>query len=257
MRTSSGRFLGPEIEREATRARQRHQLLMGGVLLLMALASTSAVVAASTRPQAEASHDLATLSVPSPRWFWDSNNDGTPDDSGVSIDATGGGWTSTKLDRLNAAAATWKNNTDFDPGRDTNSTHEFYVDGSVPWCETSWDPNVLQETCQTWQTHYYQQDPTEVHYYRILDKDTYTNTGDWSWWYGSTHTGAENVADWQGVATHEIGHWVRLQHVPLASCAPGVDIETMCQTVRDVDDDTWRFRSLTSDDITSANTVYP
>jgi len=66
------------------------------------------------------------------------------DDTGVAIDATGGAWTQTKLGRLNAAAATWRDNTRFDIGRDTNSPHEFYVDASVPACGSSWDPSTLR-----------------------------------------------------------------------------------------------------------------
>ncbi len=112
-------------------------------------------------------------------------------------------------------------------------------------------------TCKTTQNRYFPQDPTELHHLRIIDKDTYTNIADFTWWYGSTHTGSENVADFQGVATHEIGHWARLGHVPDGSCSGGTAIETMCQFVYDLDDDSWRWRSLTSDDVSAVNHIYP
>lgn len=190
--------------------------------------------------------------------FWDANDDWVPDDGHVLIDAEGSGWTQTKLDRLNGAAAEWTSNSRFDPGRTVTGSHDYYVDGTVPACTGYWDPSWLQVTCPTRQARYFTQDPTEIHHWRLTSKDTYTNIADWTWWYGSTHTGQSGVPDFQGVVTHEIGHWVYLIDLPTNQCTAGTGIETMCGgPIGPIDDDTWRIRSLTSDDIAAANAVYP
>jgi hypothetical protein len=63
---------------------------------------------------------LATISIPTPyRYFWDANNDRTPDDGGVTVDAEGGGWNATSGNMLTNATNAWKDNTDFDPVRVT------------------------------------------------------------------------------------------------------------------------------------------
>jgi hypothetical protein len=197
-----------------------------------------------------------THSIPNPRWFWDANDDWVPDDGQVLVDAEGSAWTQAKLDRLNAAVDEWSTSTQFDPGRTVSGGHDYYVDGTQAPCWGAWDAETLQVTCGSQQARYYSQDPTVVHHYRITTRDTYTNQTFFTWWYGSTHTGANNVADFQGVVTHELGHWLRLGHVPGAQCLSGTAIETMCQYVFDVDDDSWRWRSLETDDVNAANTVY-
>lgn len=211
---------------------------------------TSLIVTLVLAPTASATH-----STTSPRTFWDANDDWTPDDAIVLVDADGTGWQQTKLDRLNGAVNDWKNNTDFDPGRAVTGNYDFYVDGTQPSCGT-FTVDDLMITCQTVQERY-NVGSSGIHHYRIVNKDTYTNVVAWNWWFGLTHTAEENRPDFQGAATHEIGHWARLLHVPAAQCSAGTAIETMCATVFDVDDDSWRMRGLTADDIAGANLYYP
>ncbi len=80
------------------------------------------------------------------------------------------------------------------------------------------------------------------------------------WWIGSTLTTDANRIDFQGVMTHELGHWVLLFDLHVADGAPctqtSTGFYTMCGDVRDLRLDTWRYRSLHADDISSANAVY-
>lgn len=77
------------------------------------------------------------------------------------------------------------------------------------------------------------------------------------YWYGSTHSGLSTDVDFQGVLTHELGHWVLLDDLGAANCNVGDSIYTMCGALgADYDDNSWRYRSLTTDDINAANIPY-
>lgn len=79
------------------------------------------------------------------------------------------------------------------------------------------------------------------------------------WWYGSAHSADEYSVDFGGVITHEIGRWIDLIDVYGSGCNYGTGMYTMCgapQSSTTIDDDTWRQRTLTTHDITAANTLY-
>jgi hypothetical protein len=61
--------------------------------------------------------------------------------------------------------------------------------------------------------------------------------------------------------TYELGHWIRLVDLGPTyglDCNYGTGIYTMCGELPDpgFDDDSWRQRSLTTDDISAANVIY-
>lgn len=65
------------------------------------------------------SSGLAQTSLPSPRWFWDSNGDYSPDASAYTIRTAGNDsyWTSGREARISAAVTEWRT-TDWNPGID-------------------------------------------------------------------------------------------------------------------------------------------
>lgn len=62
-----------------------------------------AVGVLATAPTASAHH-----SVPSPKWFWDPDNNGVPGPE-PKVTPAGGFWESVRLARLDAALAEWRN----------------------------------------------------------------------------------------------------------------------------------------------------
>lgn len=122
--------------------------------------------------------------LPSPPWFWDSNNNGGADDTQASVDADGSGWTQTKLDRLNEAVAEWSSSTDFDPYREyASGPNKVFVDGSQ-------DPNcplgdALAVTC----TYYIPRTNAAGSYRDIESANTRLNlsTGSYTWWVNPFH----------------------------------------------------------------------
>jgi hypothetical protein len=188
---------------------------------------------------------LASHSVPSPRWFWDKDDDGIAEstDSVEYYQTAGTLWTTAKIDRLKAALNTWKNGTDWNPTYSCCSTNGVYINGSAG-CLGSWPAGVLGVTCRVAQN--------KGSYYRLLETDIYLNTVGFTFsWI--VEEPPPNQADAQGVLTHEIGHGIRLIDLYGSSnCPPG---PTMCGDVVSLPY-TMNYRSLASDDISAANTVY-
>jgi len=74
----------------------------------------------------------AVHSIPSPyRYFWDCNDDGYPDDGCARFRLGGIGWTSDKVDRVNAAFYQWRQWTHYDPYTDQNVTGDIFIDRDV------------------------------------------------------------------------------------------------------------------------------
>ncbi len=201
----------------------------------------------------------ASHSVPSPPWYWDLGNDGDAD-AAVPVDAAGSGWTSLALDRLHGAIDEWASGTDFDPYYVGSGSQKVYRDGTEP-CEdgTGFEPEDFMVTC-TYSTF-------RTTYWDISGSDTYAQTDAHlpspmvRFWYGAAHSSSETDVDFQGTATHELGHWVLLGDLgPVlygTSCNYGTGMYTMCgELTSNFDEESWRQRSLTSDDINAANAVY-
>lgn len=185
----------------------------------------------------------ATHSVPSPLYFWDSNNNGTPDTTALFATASGT-WTTLQMTQLDAAAAQWRGNTSFDiQDNGVPSNHNVYVDGRTGPCLGSWPVGTFAVTCRNVQPRF--------DYYRIVDDDTYFNTtapNHPTWNFSSAQI--LNAADLRGFLTHELGHWVRL--VDLSQC--GNPIATMCGFF--TNPQSFDARTLSADDVAAANTVY-
>jgi hypothetical protein len=105
---------------------------------------------------------------------------------------------------------------------------------------------------------YFQQDPTVISHFRITAADVFFNpNSDTPYSFDPTGVPAGH-RDFQGVATHEIGHWLRLVDVQGSDpgCIHNNQRDTMCGTFYS-EADSFFARTLTADDISSANTVYP
>lgn len=207
----------------------------------------------------------ANLSVPAPLWFWD------PDDNTVpgpepKVDADGAYWSTSHLNRLNEVVAEWSGDTDFDIGIVASGNQKAYVDGRLPpfgCSEYGFDPPgpeiYFAVTCVAYEPRSFPYGGGP--YYRILDLDLYfnmENPDSPNWWVGSTYPPDPNRLHFAGVLTHELGHFVLLDDIPDSSCThTAAGFYTMCGTAIDWDQDTWRQTSLHSDDISSANFVYP
>lgn len=224
-----------------------------GVVVLLTLTTLMGVPAVA----------LAGHSVPSPKWFWDPNNDGVAGPEPL-VTPAGGYWESVRLARLDAALAEWSTDTQFDPGRTTGGSQNAYVDGRVGPCTPGGSFNqpggkiILAQVCRSWAPIMVGDDVVR---YRITDLDVYfnmENPDSPNWWIGSTLTTDPGRLDFQGVMTHELGHWVRLVDLgDSTSCTrTSDDFITMCGSVVDGRLDTWRYRSLHADDVSSANIVY-
>jgi hypothetical protein len=203
----------------------------------------------------------ANLSVPTPLWFWDPDDNYAPGPE-PKVDADGSYWSTSHLNRLNEVVAEWSGDTDFDIGTVGSGSQKAYVDGRLPPCSPDgFNPpggTYLAVVCRAAELRSY---PYQGgNYYRITDLDLYfnmENPDSPNWWVGATYP-PESRLHFAGVLTHELGHWVRLLDIPDSSCThTAAGFYTMCGTVLDPDQDTWRMTSLHSDDIASANYVYP
>lgn len=185
---------------------------------------------------------LATHSVPSPRIFWDCNVDGQPDESCARITMAGTGWDSARQARFTSAVSQWSANTDFDPYLGSGNLRQAFVAGQ-PACG-AFTSGEYAVTCVwiIWVNPHY----------RIGDADVWFNTAGWVWNTGS----AANLArvDFQGVAVHEIGHFLYLIDLSAANCGPVGDRYTMCGAATKAE--TFQVRDLEQDDKNAANTVY-
>jgi len=232
---------------------------MGGRSKLRAVVGLSVIFVMVTAPAEMA----ANHSVPSPRYFWDPNNDGIAGPE-PQVTPAGGYWESLRLARLDAALAEWSTDTQFDPSRASSGFQNAYVDGRAGPCLPNGTFNqpqgtVLAVVCRQQSPVYFGDD---IIRYKLTDLDVYfnmENADSPDWWIGSGGTSDPGRLDFQGVMTHELGHWIRLFDLTdTTSCTrTSLDMMTMCGVVRsDGRLDTWRYRSLHADDISSANVVY-
>lgn len=204
----------------------------------------------------------ATHSVPSPLYFWDGNDNGVPSGE-PDFDQQGPYWSSDHHARLMDALEEWSGRTDYDPGYVADGPHNIFVDGRLPNpdnhpnCLGSWGP-ILAVTCRIVEPRIF---TTGFLYYRIVDQDIFFNmerAGAPNWWVGSGKPPDADRFHFGGVLTHELGHTVRLIHVPNdeTNCPyTSSGMITMCPSVSDNNDSYW-IRTLHSDDIASANSVY-
>lgn len=125
-----------------------------------------------------------------------------------------------------------------------------YVDGRQPACAT-FSSLILAVTCRTVQD--------AGAFWRITDMDTYFNTtssGHPNWSLADTNPQDPALADFEGVLTHELGHWLRLLDLDPAECNLGVSMYTMCGDPGNLYPGTYRYRGLQQDDVDAANLVY-
>lgn len=81
------------------------------------------------------------------------------------------------------------------------------------------------------------------------------------YWYGSAQSTGSTDLDFQGVMTHELGHWISLRDFGPdygLDCNYGAGIYTMCGQLHIPGQnlESFRQRSLTTDDISAANVTY-
>lgn len=206
-------------------------------------------------PAARATHQL-----PNPPFFWDTNNDSVADPNAATIDADGAGWTQPKLDRLTEATDDWDNSTQWNPSRVVTGANNVYIDGTVDTCGINKDLQYAV-TC----VHYTNRETSTGQLFKDISlvNTTFNNeltriSSAFFWWYGSAHSSDTNSVDFGGISSHEIGHWVFLNDLSGAACNYGPSMYTMCgiYPIATADDDTWRTRNVTTDDINAVNIVY-
>ncbi len=183
--------------------------------------------------------------------FWDLDNDGHNEygEGSFDITTTGGDWTSGKKAKLASAADIWAYGTDYDPTYATSSDWVFaYTDGTAPSGQT-WaaldDPLAATSALFQWKNNHAYGD--------IFGGLMYVNKNGYTWNYAGPCGGWCGYY-YKGVLVHELGHLARLDDlVPGVNC--GSPIRTMCGEASQTD--TESIESLTSDDVESANIVYP
>lgn len=191
----------------------------------------------------------ANHSVGSPRHFYDNNNDTVADavDANQNFQKLGAGWDTPKTQRYQEALNTWRLNTDYNPMFVSAAVNGLYVSGEPTNCGLTWAeiPSALGVTCRN-ERHQLVPD-----YWDIAQSWVYLNTGSGTWHIG---TGTTPAGQWdmRGLMTHELGHTLRLMDLYNADCPPG---PTMCGQIG-TSADSLALRTLTSDDINSANSVY-
>ena len=210
----------------------------------------------------------ATHSVPQPYiWFWDLGNDGTPDGA-PAVDAAGSGWTTGAVDRLKGAIGAWANGTSFNPHYVDPGSFKVYRDGTGPACNSGvFNPGDYAGTCVYATLRHLPGAPPDEYYHDISSAATYAQTDAnlpgsvVRYWYGSGQSPYSGDLDFQGIMTHELGHWIRLADLGPdygLDCNYGSGIYTMCGELQDpgYHDQSYWQRTLTSDDVNAANVVY-
>lgn len=192
---------------------------------------------------------LASHSVPGIPFFWDKDNDGIPEstDSVEYYQTAGTLWTTSRTDRLKAALGTWKNGTDWNPTYSCCSTNGVYIDGrELTDCFAVWSATAIAATCV--------ESIDRGSYWDIFETDISLNEDHWNFSWSASEP-PSGFADAQGVLTHELGHGVFLIDLSgTGNCPPG---PTMCGLITSQQlPYTMDLRSLTSDDVASANYVY-
>lgn len=99
-------------------------------------------------------------------------------------------WEAVRLARLDEAVTEWSTDTDYDPGRDTNSPNGIFVDGRLPTpCDVNSWGTYLVVTCYTYQNRTgTDEDYVDGPYRRMIDADIYMNmevAASPDWWIGS------------------------------------------------------------------------
>lgn len=193
---------------------------------------------------------MANHSVPNPLEVWDCNVDHIADMGCVDFHRSGVPWTAEAATRILAAANEWKNDTDFNLDENTSAGQAVYRDrygcGLTTWLQP--EGLVFAATCRTktWDG--------VAEWWRNSSVKTYFNhrLPDFGlqWYYGAGVPPNPNQVHFGGIAVHEFGHWIRLQHA--GNCNPG---PTMCASV-DNTQESFDIYSLDADDIASANLIY-
>lgn len=214
----------------------------------------------------------ATLSVPTPHYCWDVGNNGSPDADAYTIRTAGNDtyWTTGRQDRIVAAITEWDDDTPWNPNYDLSAgpadclasltCHGLWIDGSQPpaACGGAFVIGELARNCRKSDDRV---DAEGTPYTDIKDNDIYfftSGSGHPTWTYSSTGSIDDDVYDFQGILTHEIGHSIRLYDLGVMgrpACAPGGTLETMCGVIPTGWQSTQQ-RTLVADDKTSADVVY-
>jgi hypothetical protein len=201
--------------------RGRGRAIVAAALILMFVLPASA----------QASH-----SVPSPKWWWDHDNDGVvdPADRAPGL-CKAGTWTSAQSARITEAIATWNAGTDFKPALVGCGRNQIYVDGTGSFAG-EWGYTDVWYTIR-------------ATYVDIHETDVFLNSNvGWYWLADPQPPLAQNMVSGKGVLTHELGHVILLKDL---SCSPGA---TMCGTASAFE--TKFLSTLTADDVAAANAVY-
>lgn len=236
--------------------------------MLRRLAAGALVIGMLLQQQSAPSADAA-LSIPAPLTYWDSDNNGSPDTNAYTIRTAGldSTWTAGREARLTAAIAEWDNDTQWNPNYslaaspgftcyDSSTCHGVWIDGTdQPLdCGGPFATNTLAVNCVLTVGRFV----NGAAYNDIEDTDIIfhtAGTGHPIFTYSAAGSAEDDVWDFQGTLTHEVGHSINLKDIPQGSCFPGGTLETMCGYVYK-GWQTTNQRTLVPDDVTSANGVY-
>lgn len=201
---------------------------------------TAMAIALALAPAVQAAH-----SIPSPRRCWDIDNDLRCEilDGARAFSKGGTGWSNTESDRLYEALATWRTGTEFRPTLSSTLTaYRVYKDGTEGGGTCVFEGRIAIN-CTKFTNNGTFQD--------LYDSDIYMNPAYFFHWLeGPPSSGIGHDA--RGMLTHELGHAVHLKDLYGSDCPPG---PTMCGTYGG-SGQSYDSRTLTSDDVNAANTVY-
>ncbi len=226
--------------------------------VVLAAACWGLALAVVSRTEVTAHH-----SVPNPKWVWDKDNNYVADDpEPMRFGSTG--FSQAMQDQVTAAATEWRTDTDFDPVVAVTSDFNFFTWGVTPpsSCQPGGSGGFFGAPARTCIYYNYKSTPAGGTYYDIYDTDIYFNSAS-NWSFGCCAKPSDpNQLDFRGIATHEIGHTARLQHIgDDASCVQATAFPTMCDIAGGEDRSppnlTYYWRSVENDDRASANNLYP
>lgn len=198
----------------------------------------------------------ASHTVPAPRSWWDLKDNLNADttDGDIGYARVGSEWTVEKITDLDCITSSWRGLTHWDVFNATDhggtARASIRVDGVSPcgaWGATDAAATCIVKTAR--------KDGTIVDFYDISDIDTGINSDNMNYNFGfddPIDTPQWKEYDFRGVGVHELGHGIFL--LDATSCQNPVI--SMCGNV-DAGIPSRDLRSLQSDDIVSANNVYP